>query len=87
MRTDNTWLSIPKAAKLLGRSNSAVLRAIERGAIPCQKIPGAHVRIAARVISSLIAGSYEPAESPAPLREPTPADKVSVRKPKPVGAA
>ena len=56
---------------------SAVHRAVERGAIPAQRIPGSHPRIAAKVISALIAGSYEATESPAALREPKNSDKVS----------
>ena len=74
MRTDNTWLSVPKAAKLLGRSNSSVHRAILRGDLPAQQLGRSHARIAAKVISELIAGSYEAAESPARLREPKNSD-------------
>jgi hypothetical protein len=86
MRPDNQWMSLPAAARLLGRSNKALKRAADRGAIPVQRIPGSHLRIATRVVSELIAGSYEPAGSPARLREPKIPDAVSVRLAKPVGA-
>jgi excisionase family DNA binding protein len=86
MRCDNQWLTIPAAAKLLGRSNSAVLRAVERGSLPCQRIPGSHVKIAARVVAELLAASYKAAGSTAPLREPTPADATPKRLAEPAGA-
>jgi hypothetical protein len=86
MRPDNQWMSIPAAARLLGRSNKALKRAVDRGAIPCQRIRGSHVKIASKVISELIAGSYKPAESTASLREPKNSDKTSVRLAEPAGA-
>ena len=51
MRLDNQWLTVPTAARLLGRSSRAVHRAIERGSIPVQRIPRAHCRVAACVVA------------------------------------
>ena len=72
MRLDNQWLSIPKAAKLLGRSNKTVHRAIARGDIPCQRIKGCHTRVSAGVVAKLM--------------NPTPADSAPVRLVEPVPA-
>jgi excisionase family DNA binding protein len=72
MRLDNQWLSIPKAAKLLGRSNKMVHRAIARGDIPAQRIKGCHPLIAAGTVAKLM--SSTPADAvPVRLVEPVPA--------------
>ena len=87
MRTDNTWLSVPRAARLLGRSNSAVHRAISRGDLPAQRIGRSHPRIAAGVVAELLAAGYRPAGSAAPLRLDPNSDAAPVRLVEPAGAA
>ncbi len=79
MRLDSQWLSVPAAAKLLGRSSRAVHRAIERGSLPAQRIPGAHPRVAACVVAELVAASYKPAQPTAKLRSVAPCKDISRR--------
>jgi hypothetical protein len=83
MRCDNQWMSIPAAARVLGRSTQAVKRAVERGSLPAQRIPGCRDRIAAGVVSRIL----EAAHQPAPLRRPENSDEVPVRLVEPAGAA
>ena len=81
MRPNGLYLSIPSAARLLGRGNASVRRAVERGAIPSVRIKGCQTRIPASAVAELL----EAAGQPARLMNPTPADAAPVRLAEPVG--
>lgn len=81
MRPTNQFLSVPSAARLLGRSARAVHRAIERGSLPAQRIRGSHDRVPAAAVAALL----ESCHSPARLQSPQPADAESVCLAEPVG--
>ena len=83
MRLDNQWLTVPQAAKLLGRGPRAVQRAIERGALPAQRLKGSPHKIASSVVAELL----EAAGQPVPLRRPKNPDATPVRLVEPAGAA
>jgi excisionase family DNA binding protein len=82
MRPNNLFLSIPQAARLLGKGPAAVRRAVQRGDLAAVKVPGCQARVPATAIAELL----EAAHQPALLREPKNSDKTSVRLAEPVGA-
>lgn len=75
MRPNNLFLSIPQAARLLGKGPAAVRRAVQRGDLAAVKVPGCQPRVPAAAIAELL----EAAHSPARLREPKIPDAVSAR--------
>jgi len=77
------FLTIPQAARLLGRGSAAVRRAVQRGDLPACRVPGCQARIPASAVASLLEGSG----SAAPLRFGPSADQTPVRLAEPVEAA
>ncbi len=83
MRPMNQFLSVPSAARLLGRGPAAVRRAVARGDLPAVKVPGCQPRVPASAVAAIL----EAAHRPALLRRPTNSDEIPVRLVEPVGAA
>lgn len=82
MRPNNLFLSIPQAARLLGKGPAAVRRAVQRGDLAAVKVPGCQPRVPAAAVAELL----EAARRPSPLRFAAPSDEVSVRLVEPVGS-